>query len=279
MVLTGRVALVDVSELDRLLAGVDPPTLIDVRWRLGGPPGRLEYLDGHIPGAAFLDLDAELCGRPGPAGRHPLPDPDALQAALRRAGVRTDHPVVVYDAGDGPAAARAWWTLRWAGHTAVRVLDGGFAAWRDAGRSVEPREALPAPGDVVVAPGHLAVLDAASAAAIARTGSLIDARVGERFRGEIEPVDAVAGHIPGAINIPATDLVGPDGRLRPGDELRAAFERAGVTGPVGAYCGSGVTAAITVLALRLAGFDEAALYVGSWSNWVADPSHPVAVGA
>ncbi len=278
MVLTGRVALVDVRELGHLLAGVHPPTLIDVRWRLGGPPGLAAYQAGHIPGAVFVDLDAELSGPPGAAGRHPLPEPADLQAALRRAGVRADHPVVVYDAGEGQAAARAWWTLRWAGHPDVRVLDGGLAAWTGQGRPVEPGTAQSAPGDFVVTPGQLPVLDAAGAAAIAGTGILLDARVGPRFRGETEPVDPVAGHIPGAVNLPAAELVGPDGRLRPVDELRAVFEGAGVRGPVGAYCGSGVTAAQTMLALELAGYDEAALFVGSWSNWVADPGRPIATG-
>lgn len=275
MVLTGRVALIDVPALASLLADAHPPTLIDVRWRLGGPPGREAYLEGHIPGAAFLDLDAELCGPPGPAGRHPLPEPAALQVALRRAGVRTGHPVIVYDAGDGQAAARAWWTLRWAGQSGVRMLDGGFAAWHDAGRPVEPGEARPVPGDITVVPGQMPVLDADAAAAIARTGALVDARVEARFRGETEPVDPVAGHIPGAVNVPAADLVGPDGRLRAPAELRAIFERAGVRGPVGAYCGSGVAAANTVLAMTLAGYDDPALYVGSWSNWVADESREV----
>jgi thiosulfate/3-mercaptopyruvate sulfurtransferase len=269
MVLTERVVLLDVAELAGLLAAPDPPTLIDVRWRLGGPPGRSDHLAGHIPGAAFVDLDAQLCGPPGRAGRHPLPDPAELQAVLRRAGVRTGHPVIVYDGGESQAAARAWWTLRWVGHDDVRVLDGGFAAWVAAGQPTESGEVTPAAGDIVVRPGQLPVLDADGAAEMARTGSLLDARVGPRFRGEMEPVDPVAGHIPGAVNLPAADLLGDDGRLRPPHELRKIFEEAGVRGPVGAYCGSGVTAANTVLALHRAGFTEAALYVGSWSNWVA----------
>jgi thiosulfate/3-mercaptopyruvate sulfurtransferase len=269
MVLTERVVLLDVAELAGLVAASDPPTLIDIRWRLGGPPGRLDHLAGHIPGAAFVDLDAELCGQPGRAGRHPLPDPTDLQAVLRRAGVRTGHPVIVYDGGESQAAARGWWTLRWVGHDDVHVLDGGFAAWVAAGQPTEPGEVTPAPGDIVVRPGQLPVLDADAAAELARTGSLLDARIGPRFRGEMEPVDPVAGHIPGAVNLPAADLLQPDGRLRPPHDLRKIFEEAGVGGPVGAYCGSGVTAANTVLALHRAGFTEAALYVGSWSNWVA----------
>jgi thiosulfate/3-mercaptopyruvate sulfurtransferase len=279
MVLTGHVVLVDAAALDRLTASADPPTIIDVRWRLGGPPTRSDFLDGHIPTAAFLDLDAELCGPPGPAGRHPLPDPDALQAALRRAGVRTGHPVVVYDNGDLSASARTWWTLRWAGHTDVRVLDGGYPAWLAYGGAVEAGATQPPLGDVVVTPGQLPVLDAAGAELVAQTGTLLDARIPARFRGETEPIDPVAGHIPGAVNLPTADLVGPDGRLNRADELRAVLDRVAAPGPVGAYCGSGVTAATTLLALHLAGFDEAALYVGSWSNWITDPRNPVAVGA
>jgi thiosulfate/3-mercaptopyruvate sulfurtransferase len=260
--------------------GADPPTLIDVRWRLAGPPGRADYDVAHLPGAVFLDLDADLSGPPGVRGRHPLPDRVALQATLRRAGVREDHPVVVYDTGDGQAAARAWWTLRWAGHRDTRVLDGGYAAWVAAGLPTTAEAPSMPPGDLVVRPGGLPVLDADAAAALARDGVLLDARVAPRFRGETEPVDPVAGHIPGAVNLPTGDNAGSDGSLRPAGELRSRFAAAGVDDarPVGAYCGSGVTAAHTVLALHRAGRPDAALYVGSWSEWVADPARPVATG-
>jgi thiosulfate/3-mercaptopyruvate sulfurtransferase len=186
--------------------------------------------------------------------------------------------VVVYDQGDGPAAARLWWTLRWAGLADVRVLDGGFAAWTTAGRPTEPGEVIPPRGDLTVRPGGLPVLDAAGAAATAANGALLDARIGPRFRGEAEPIDPVAGHIPGAHNLPAAELVGADGRLLPPAELRERFATAGVpdAGPVGAYCGSGVTAAQTVLALTVAGYRDPALYVGSWSEWITDPDRPVA---
>ena len=271
-------ALIDAVDLADRLVGPSAPTVLDVRWRLGGPPGRESYLIGHIPGAAFLDLDAQLSGAPGAGGRHPLPDPARLQEELRAAGVRDGYPVVVYDHGDGMPAARLWWTLRWAGLTDVRVLDGGFAAWTAASRPIEPGEVTPAPGDVTVRPGRLPVLDAAGAAATAERGALIDARTGPRFRGESEPVDPVAGHIPGARNVPAADLVGADGRLLPAAALRERFTAAGVpdAGPVGAYCGSGVTAAQTVLALTVAGYPDPALYVGSWSEWITDPDRPVA---
>ena len=270
--------LIDAASLAARLADVDPPSVLDVRWSLAGP-GRPVYLDGHIPGAAFVDLDRDLCGAPGPQGRHPLPDPAHLQDALRRAGVRQFHPVVVYDGGESQAAARLWWTLRWAGHEDVAVLDGGFAAWVAADRPVEPGEAIPPPGDVVVRPGHMPMLDATAAAGVAAEGTLLDSRVAVRYAGEQEPIDPVAGHIPGAVNVPAARLIADDGTLRPPDELRRIFEDAGVgSGPVGAYCGSGVTAANTVLALHQAGFTDAALYAGSWSNWVADPDRPVATG-
>ncbi|MGN9809741.1 sulfurtransferase [Micromonospora sp. BQ11] len=264
-------------ELDR----ADPPTVLDVRWRLTGPPGRDDYAVAHLPGAVFVDLDTELCGPPGAAGRHPLPDPAALQAALRAAGVRAGHPVVVYDGGDGMAAARAWWTLRWAGHRDVRLLHGGFPAWLAAGLPTTTAVPTPAAGDVEVRPGALPVLDAGRAAALAAAdeGVLLDVRAAPRFRGETEPIDPVAGHVPGAVNVPAPGYV-TDGRFPGDDVLRERFAAAGVAAdrPVGAYCGSGVTAAQAVLALHLAGRPDAALYVGSWSNWVADPSRPVATG-
>lgn len=273
--------LVDVANLAAQIARPDPPTVLDVRWRLGDPAaGRAEYAVGHIPGAVFVDLDTELCGPPGALGRHPLPEPAALQAVLRAAGVRAGHPVVVYDE-EIPAAARAWWTLRWAGHEQVALLDGGYRAWVAAGHPVTTEVPVPAPGDFIVEPGGLPMLDAAAAAALAGDGGmLIDVRAAPRYRGEVEPMDPVAGHIPGAVSLPATEHIGPDGRLRAAAQLRARFAEAGLAEGVrvGAYCGSGVTAAHTILALHLAGRPDAALYVGSWSHWVADPSRPVATG-
>ncbi|HEU4955923.1 MAG TPA: sulfurtransferase [Gemmatimonadales bacterium] len=267
-------------------------TVLDVRWKLGGPPSLPDYRAGHLPGAVFVDFEHAFSGPPGTGGRHPLPDPADLQAAMRAAGVRGDRPVVVYDYGDGLAAARAWWTLRWAGHPDVRVLDGGFAAWVASGGRVvgerdqsEPDESVAgmASGDrvsteesgieegaCVVRPGNLPVLDAEGAAALAKRGSLLDARAPERFRGEVEPIDPVAGHIPGARNLPYAQLVNADGTLKPGVEFPE--------GEVGAYCGSGVTAAHTVLAMHNAGREDAALYVGSWSEWITDAARPIAEG-
>lgn len=271
--------LVSTADLARLLDQPRPPVVLDVRWRLTGPAGRNDYVAGHVPGAVFLDLDTDLAAPPGPAGRHPLPDPATLQATLRAAGVRTGGPVVAYDDRDGSVAARAWWLLRWAGHAEVAVLDGGYAAWTEEGRPVSTDEPRPTPGDVVVTPGGLPVLDADQAAALARTGVLLDARAPERYRGDVEPVDPHAGHIPGARNAPFAGHLGADGRWRSPAELAARFAGLGVTAdtPVGTYCGSGVTASSVVLALELAGV-PAALYAGSWSNWSADPDRPVATG-
>jgi thiosulfate/3-mercaptopyruvate sulfurtransferase len=270
--------LIDVATLAVELAAADPPSVLDVRWRLGGPPGLDDYLAGHIPGAVFVDLDADVCGTPGPGGRHPLPDPAALERVLRAAGVRDDHPVVVYDAGESLAAARLWWTLRWAGHPDVRVLDGGFAAWAADGRPIEPGTVTAAAGDFTALPGRLPTLDATDAARLAEQGVLLDVRAAARYRGETEPIDPVAGHVPGAVNLPDGELSGPDGRLLPAQALRQRFAAAGVQAgtEVGAYCGSGITAARAVLAMSVAGIPDPALYVGSWSHWVTDPSRPVA---
>jgi thiosulfate/3-mercaptopyruvate sulfurtransferase len=271
--------LVSVADLARELAGPQPPVLLDVRWRLGGPPGIDSYRAGHLPSAVFADLDRDLSGPPGPGGRHPLPSAADFQAMMRRAGVSEDRPVVAYDDGDAAAAARAWWLLRYFGHPSVRVLDGGFGAWRAAGQPLTTAEPAAEPGDFTARPGHMPLLDAAGASATARSGVLIDARAAERYRGETEPVDPVAGHIPGAVSAPAAgNLSGDGGFLAPAD-LRERFATLGVTAgvTVGAYCGSGVTAAAEVLALEVAGI-PAALYVGSWSSWVADPGRPVATG-
>ena len=282
--------LVGVTSLAGALAADDPPVLIDVRWRLGGPPGIDGYRAGHLPGAAYVDLNSELAGPPGDGGRHPLPDRAAFQSAMRAAGVRDDHPVVVYDDADATIAARAWWLLRYHGHRVVRVLDGGLRAWAAAGLPVTVAEVRRSPGDFTARPGQLPVLDAGGAAEVARSGTLLDARAPARYRGETEPVDKVAGHIPGALSAPTAENVTADGLFRPAGELRSRFSNlvitAGLNGhqpvpaeahPVGVYCGSGVTAAHEVLALELAGI-PAALYVGSWSAWIADAARPIATG-
>ncbi|MGP3968843.1 sulfurtransferase [Streptomyces sp. 6N223] len=272
--------IISAADLATLLGPASPPAdrpvLLDVRWELGGPPGEPAYAAGHLPGAVYVDLDRELAAPPGPAGRHPLPDPEAFGAAMRRAGVRRDRPVVAYDGGHGWAAARAWWLLRWAGHERVRVLDGGLAAWHGELRTATP---TPPEGDFVPRPGALPVLDAEGAAALARRGVLLDARAGERYRGEVEPIDPVGGHIPGAVSAPTTENLGPGGLLRPVEALAGRFAAIGVSPgtEVGVYCGSGVSASHEILALAATGID-AALYAGSWSEWTATPGRPVATG-
>ncbi|MFI6770272.1 sulfurtransferase [Streptomyces sp. NPDC050355] len=274
-------AIITATELASELAKPTAPVLLDVRYQLGGPPGRPEYAAGHVPGAVYVDLDSELAAPPGKAGRHPLPDLAAFSEAMRAAGVRTDRPVVVYDGGQGWAAARAWWLLRWSGHPDVRVLDGGLAAWQASGGALSTDQPEPQAGDFTPVPGALRLLTADDAAALARRGVLLDARADERYRGEVEPIDPVAGHIPGAVSAPTTENVAEGGTVfRAAHELAERFAALGATADaeVGVYCGSGVSAAHEVLALAVAGV-PAALYVGSWSEWTADPSRPVATGS
>lgn len=266
------------DELAEAMLSDHPPVVLDVRWQLGDTHGREHYRDGHLPGAVYVDLDVELAGPPSPEhGRHPLPGIDRLQSAARAWGVDDTSRVVAYDDIGNLAAARAWWLLRWAGLADVFLLDGGLAAWRDAGFRVSKGDATPRPGSVTLSAGHLPVVDIDDVAA---TGALtLDARAAERYRGEVEPVDPRAGHIPGAISAPTAGNLDGAGRFRSGDELRERFSALGVRDgePVITYCGSGVNAAHQVAALQIAGFD-AALYPGSWSQWSSDPERPAAVG-
>ena len=267
--------------LDRERAG-RPAVLLDVRWALGDSRGHEHYLAGHLPGAVFVDLDRELAAPPSPAaGRHPLPALADLQAAARRWGVRAGSAVVAYDDAGGLAAARAWWLLRWAGLADVHLLDGGLTAWRRAGLPLEAGEVHPAAGDVVLAGGALPVVDADATAALAAGGGVVlDARAGERYRGETEPIDPRAGHVPGATSAPTAANLDAEGRFLPAAVLRERFAALGVTEgtPVAVYCGSGVTAAHEIAALTLAGHGDAALYPGSWSQWSHDPARPAATG-
>ncbi len=280
---TGTSPLISVAELHDALAAARPPVLLDIRYQLPafqpvGLSGAEEYAAGHLPGAHFIDLDRDLAGTPGSAGRHPLPDPEEFGAALRRAGVSADRAVVVYDAGPALSAARAWWLLRWAGHRNARVLDGGLAGWREAGLPLTAEVPEAESGDFKPVPGQLPTVDAGQAAELARTGLLLDARAGERYRGEVEPLDPRAGHIPGAVSAPTAENVTADGRFRTPAELAERFTALGVGGrEVGVYCGSGVTAAHQLLALEVAGF-PATLYPGSWSEWSANPANPAATG-
>ncbi|MFF3065160.1 sulfurtransferase [Oerskovia sp. NPDC057915] len=270
---------------DELAARTGDLVLLDVRWALGVTDGHEQHLAGHLPGAVFVDLETELAAPPSPArGRHPLPDVADLQAAARRWGVRAGSRVVAYDAVGATSAARAWWLLRWAGLEDVRLLDGGLGAWTDEGFAVETGDVVPVPGDVLLSQGELPTLTPDDAAHLASSGSglLLDARAGERFRGEVEPVDPRAGHVPGAVSAPTTGNLGPGGRFLDEAALRDRFAGLGLGdgthGRVGVYCGSGVTAAHEVAALATIGVD-AALYAGSWSQWSNDETRPVATGA
>lgn len=269
--------LIDADELRTRLAEV---TVLDVRYRLGGPGGPEEYAAGHVPGAAYVDLDRALAAPPGPGGRHPLPEPAVFGAAMRAAGVRGDRPVVVYDDWQGLAAGRCWWLLRHHGHPDVRLLDGGWAAWQETGGAVAagvPGEPADGAGDFRPGPGVLPVVAAEDLVGDGAVDVLVDARAPERFRGEVEPIDAIAGHIPGAVNVPTSRNLDASARFLPPDRLAAVYAEVGAVpgASVAAYCGSGVTAVHTLIALELAGV-RAALYPGSWSGWITDPTRPVA---
>jgi thiosulfate/3-mercaptopyruvate sulfurtransferase len=293
----GTRSLMSVADLQQQLeSGHRTPALLDVRWRLGGPPGIEAYREGHLPGAVFVDLDTDLAGPAGSGsgGRHPLPTAGVFEAAMRAAGLHEGQQAVVYDDVGATVAARLWWLLRYFGHDHVAVIDGGLAAWVAAGLPLTAEVPRPVPGDFTAGPGGgMPVLDDDAAAVVARSALLFDARAAERYRGEVEPVDRAAGHIPGAISAPAAGNLAADGTFLPPRGLRARFaalglpqagaSAAGADGTivtqsvVGAYCGSGVTATQEVLALELAGV-RAALYVGSWSAWTADPARPIATG-
>jgi thiosulfate/3-mercaptopyruvate sulfurtransferase len=274
--------LIEPAELAEKLKTDEPPVLADVRWTLGGPSGLPEYEAEHIPGAHWVDLEQHLSAAPGPGGRHPLPDPAQFSAAMRAIGVRQDRPVVAYDADSSLGAARLWWLLTDSGHREVRVLNGGLAAWCAAGLATESGpDRDPAPGNFVARPGQRAQLTADEIDADlagARRLRLVDVRARERYSGEAETIDPVAGHIPGAVNLPATDNLAVDGRFLDGSAIARRFTEAGIDGDAVLYCGSGITAAHALLALESAGL-TAAIYPGSWSNWITDPRRPVATGS
>ncbi|MEH3089506.1 MAG: sulfurtransferase [Microbacterium arborescens] len=259
-----------------------PVRVLDVRWRLDRPDGRPAYLAGHIPGARYADLDAQLAEHGEPAaGRHPLPSAGRLQSAVRDWGIDDGDTVVVYDDGGNLSSARAWWVLRDAGIADVRLLDGALPAWTEAGHDLETGEPDAAPaGSATVSPGTLPRLEIDAVLDFAREGLLLDARAGERYRGEVEPIDPRAGHIPGAVSAPTAGNLDESGRFRSPDELRERFTALGAHpgAVVGAYCGSGVTAAHEAVALAVAGY-EPVLYPGSWSQWSQHPDLPVATRA
>lgn len=271
--------LITPHELSALLARRAPVHVLDVRWRLDRPEGRPAYLDGHVPGAVFVDLDHELAEHRNPQdGRHPLPPVAVLQTAARRWGLRDGDTVVAYDDWSSLSAARAWWMLRGSGVADVRVLDGGIRAWAAAGLALDTGDVQPPAGDITLHEITAGVVGIDDAARWPEHGVLLDVRAAERYRGDVEPMDPRAGHVPGAINLPSALHV-DHGRFRDPETIRHTFARAGVTAstPVAAYCGSGITAAHTAFAGALAGIDVT-VYPGSWSQWSNTPDRPVATG-
>lgn len=273
--------LITAGQLAERMSDGRRTVVLDVRWKLGSDTGHEDYLAGHVPGAVYVHLETELAA-PGAAerGRHPLPDAEVFTAAVQRWGIQPGDTVVAYDAVGGSSAARAWWMLRDAGLERVMLLDGGLAAWVEAGGTLEAGAVDPEPGSWIPRPGGWPVLDIDGAAAFPATGVLLDARAGERYRGEIEPFDARPGHVPGAVSAPTSENLDAAGCFLDAGALRERFAHLGATGdtPVAVYCGSGVTAAHQIAALAIAGID-AALYPGSFSQYAADLDRPVATGA
>ena len=278
--------LITVDELKALRAqpaGASPLVLLDCGFDLGdAAAGERAHAAGHIPGALYAHLDRDLAGaKTGHNGRHPLPERETLAARAGAWGIAPGVQVVCYDAQGGPYAARAWWLLRWLGHADVAVLDGGAAAWRAAGGAWGSEAVLPAPVLSPYPAGTPAMPTIDAAALQDRLGNitLFDARAGERYRGEVEPLDPVAGHIPGATLRFFKDNLQADGRFKPAAQLRSEFEALGaLQAPVVNQCGSGVTACHNLLAMAQAGLGISTLYPGSWSEWCSDPARPVARG-
>jgi len=264
---------------DELLARLGDPALriCDVRWWLTDPgKGRRDYAAAHIPGAVFVDLDTDLAAPAGP-GRHPLPSPAAFAARMAALGIGDEHEVVVYDDAGGTVAARLWWMLDDLGRAGVRLLDGGVAAWTAAGGTLTDEVPTLAPATLTLRDAWTRVLDRDGIAGRLRAGdlTLLDARAPERYRGDVEPVDPLPGHIPGAVSRPTAGNLGPDGRFLDPEVLRARFDMLGTT--VATSCGSGVTACHNALAMRVAGLPDPILYPGSYSDW-ATAGMPVATG-
>ncbi|HEY5484667.1 MAG TPA: sulfurtransferase [Propionibacteriaceae bacterium] len=267
--------LIDVAHLAQLMQR-DEFTLLDVRWSLGDPGGYDAYLGGHLPGAVYVDLESELSGPPGLGGRHPLPAAEVFAEAMRHVGVTDQRQVVVYDGGSGLGAARLWWLLSDAGHRLVRVLDGGYAGWIAAGRPIEAGDVTPKRGTFMPEPGHRQVVDTEGVIQHLRDGgALYDVRAADRYRGENETIDPVAGHIPGASSLPMATLVSGGRFVRRGElAAKVGHLRAGDM----LSCGSGITAAAVMLAAEQVGIGDLVLFPGSFSGWIADPARPVATG-
>jgi len=278
------VPLIEASELSDRLASSDCIT-VDCRFSLAdADAGSRSYRRAHIPGARYAHLDKDLARKPGAQdGRHPLPRAEDFARTLGSWGISESSYVVAYDDSSGAIAARLWWMLRWVGHEQVAVLDGGMAGWQAAGLSLHTESPLWKPAQFHPATTHdeWIVAGAAIDDCLQRGNLVVDARAAARFQGEQEPIDPIAGHIPGAVNCPFTQCVDHEGRfLRPG-ELRTLFELAfgrHDAGQVIAMCGSGVTACHLLLAMKVAGLDDGRLYVGSWSEWIRDPTRPIATG-
>jgi thiosulfate/3-mercaptopyruvate sulfurtransferase len=279
-------AVEQLVSIEWLAANLNNPNVrpIDVRWSLTEPgSGRAAYLAAHIPGAAHLDIGADLSAPPdaGP-GRHPLPAPEAFAAAAGRAGIGPDTRVIAYDASGGAYAARLWWLLRYFGHDQVSLLDGGWTAWQAANLPTESGQAEITPAIFTPHPHHEYVIDAdlVDVLRLDIDTLLLDARAAERYTGEVEPIDTQAGHIPGARSAPYAMNLQADGTMKSADELRALYDARGIDRAkrVVCYCGSGVTATHTIFALTLLGREDALLYEGSWSDWSSDPERPIATG-
>jgi thiosulfate/3-mercaptopyruvate sulfurtransferase len=273
--------LIDAAELQALLSTQPAPVLLDCGFDLADTSaGERAHAQAHLPGALYAHLDRDLAGnKTGRNGRHPLPERSQLARRMGQWGITPSTPVVVYDDQGGPYAARAWWLLRWMGHGPVALLDGGRAAWLSSGGALHGTPAATQPQAPY--PNLLPAMPTIDAATLARElgrHQVIDARAPERFRGEVEPLDAVAGHIPGASCRFFKHNLGPDGRFKPAAQLRAEFEALGAAASRVHQCGSGVTACHNLLAMVHAGLAPGMLYPGSWSEWSADPARPVAKG-
>ncbi|MEA5445544.1 sulfurtransferase [Gammaproteobacteria bacterium AB-CW1] len=277
--------LIDAPSLDRLLRQDSPPLVIDCQAALSDhAAGRKAWLAGHIPGAGHADLESDLSGaKTAETGRHPLPIPEDFRRFLADVGLTPERPVVVYDDSGGAFAVRCWWLLRWFGHGQAALLDGGLSAWREHIDRLETGQSETDPSDYTGTPNQMPVVNADELQQGLEQDRLrlIDARGPVRFRGEEEPIDAVAGHIPGAVNLPFADNLDEQGRWKPVETLRERFVAAlppHEAGQAVHMCGSGVSACHNLFAMEYAGLKGSALYVGSWSEWIRDPSRPVARG-
>jgi thiosulfate/3-mercaptopyruvate sulfurtransferase len=273
--------LVTPLQLRDMIAGVNPPSILAMQ-SVNPYTGRVSDRTRRVPGAIDAEVYTEFAGPPSrEGGQRPLPDIKSLQACARRWGLQHCRTVIVYDDDRNMTAARAWWVLRWAGLADVRLLDGGLPAWQAAGMPVAHAPGLPTPSTITLSPGHMPELDAAKAERVAREGVLLDARIRPNYiGGPVRANEAPRGHIPGALSAPAHDNLTDPGPFTDNDTLREMYRALGADGtrPVGVYCGAGMSAAVTVLALAVIGID-APMYVGSWSAWVGEPGRPVAMGA